>query len=137
MPPEKVPAAVESFARGGGMQVLILSAKLGGFLLFVNFSSAVASTCLQAGISHLIARLLGSRDTFRATAAAYAYGSAAWMLSIIPIISPLAPIYGAVLDIIAMQRLHQLSLLRAIVAVTTGVAIPIFALMCYSCMSSP
>ncbi|MBX9573488.1 MAG: YIP1 family protein [Candidatus Obscuribacterales bacterium] len=129
LPPEKVPGAVAALAKDGGTQVLILSAKLLILFFISNCCTIIASTCLLAGISHGITRLLGGPGSFRATAASYAFASAAWTLSSIPVVNLLAPIYGAVLDIIAMRELHEISRAKAITAVTISALIPLIALI--------
>lgn len=126
IPPEKVPAAIESFARSGGLQVAMISVKLGVFLLVGFFAAIMTSTCLQAVIAHGIARLLGCAGSFRATAAAYSFGSAAWMLSVIPVVNLFAPLYATALSVIGMRHAHQLSLAKAaFVTVASAVAIVI------------
>lgn len=134
IPPDKVPGAVESFARNSELQAGIMSARLGAFLFVGFFGTIVMSTCLQAGIAHGIARLLGCAGTFRATAAAYSFGSAAWMLSVIPIVNVFAPIYGAALDIFGMRHVHQLSSARATLTVVMAAAVPTIAFIVYSSM---
>ncbi len=133
VPPDKVPGAVAAFAKDGNMQVFILSAKLGAFLFVGNFCTIIASTCLLAGIAHAITRLLGSTVGFRATAAAYSFASAAWALSSIPVVNLITPIYGVVLDIIAIRQLHALSRAKAIAAVAIAAVIPVIALTILSC----
>lgn len=123
IPPDKVPAAVESFAKSGGLQVGILSAKLGAFLFVGYFGTIVMSTCLQSGIAHGIARLLGCTGSFRATAATYSFGSAAWMLSVIPLVNVLAPIYGFALDIFGIRSAHQVSGAKATLTVAAATAV--------------
>lgn len=133
LPPDKVPGAVAAFAKDGGIQVLILSAKLGAFFFVGNFCTIIASTCLVAGIAHAITRLLGSTIGFRATATAYSFASAAWMLSSIPVVNLITPIYGVVLDIIAMRQLHSLSRAKAIAAVAIAAVIPGIGLIAFCC----
>lgn len=133
LPPEKVPAAVAAFAKDGSLQVLALSAKLGAIFFIGNFCTIIGSTCAQVGIAHGMARLLGSTASFRATAAAYTFASAAWTLTSIPILNFIAPIYGAVLDVIAMRHLHQLSLGKAITAVAIAAVVPLIVLIFFSC----
>lgn len=135
MSPEKVPAAVANFAKDGGLLVPIISAKLGVLLFAGQFCTIIASTSIHAGVAHGIARLLGSSRTFSFTAAAYAFSSAAWMLSIIPAVNLIAPVYGAVLDVIAMRLVHQLSIAKATVAVILAVVAPAVVCILYSCMT--
>lgn len=134
IPLDKVPAAVESFARNGELQTGMLSAKLGGFLLVGYCGTIVISTCFQAGIAHGISRLFGGAGSFRSTAAAYSFGSAAWMLSFIPILNVIAPIYGAALNFFGMRQLHQLSGAQATFTVVLAAAVPALTfMMCSSC----
>lgn len=133
LPPEKVPGAVAAIAKDGGIQVIILTAKLGVLFFVGNSCTIIASRCLLAGIAHGIIRLLGSTRSFRTTAASYAYASAAWTLSTIPIVNLLSPVYGAVLDVIAMRRLHESTYTRAISAVAIAAVIPVIALILVSC----
>lgn len=132
IPPEKVPGVVESFAKSGGSQVAIFSVKLGVFLFAAYFGTIISSTCLQAGIAHCIARLLGCTGSFRSTAAVYSLGSAAWTLSLIPGVNAFAPIYGAALDIFGMQHGQGLTGAKASLAVAAAAAIPIVAFLLYS-----
>lgn len=134
MPLDKVPAAVESFAKNGELQTGILSAKLGVFLLVGYFGAIVISTCIQAGTAHGIARLFGCAGSFRATAVAYSFSSAAWMLSAIPIVNVFAPIYGAALNFFGMRQVHQLSRSQAVFTVALAAALPAMVfMMCGSC----
>lgn len=129
LPPDKVPGAVAALAKNGSIELLILSAKLGLFFFIANFCTISVSTVLQALIAHGITRLLGSTKSFRATAASYAFADAAWTLSCIPVVNLITPIYGAILDIIAMRHLHQLSLAKAIGAVATAAIIYVIGLI--------
>ncbi len=131
IPPEKVPAAVESFARNGGLQVGIMSARLGAYLFLGYFGTIMMSTFLQAGIAHGIARLLGSAASFRATATAYSYGSAAWMLSVIPFVNVLTPIYGALLNIFGMRQVHRLSGPKAAFTIAMAATVPVIGFIIY------
>jgi hypothetical protein len=136
IPPDKVPGAVESFARNGAVEVGILSAKLGAYLFVGYFGGIMMSTCLQAGIAYGIARLLGGASSFRATVAAYSFGSAAWMLSVVPVVNVFAPIYGAILDIFGVRHVHRLSTAKTVLAVVTAAAIPVIAFIWYSSRSN-
>ncbi|MGD9679888.1 MAG: YIP1 family protein [Candidatus Obscuribacterales bacterium] len=121
--PDKVPGVIESLARNGGLEVRLLSAKIGAFLFVAYFGTVIISTCIQAGVAHGVARLMGSAHSFRATAAAYSFGSAAWMLSVVPVVSVAMPIYCAVLYIFGMQQAHKLSRAKAILAVLVAAAV--------------
>ncbi|MBY0548409.1 MAG: YIP1 family protein [Candidatus Obscuribacterales bacterium] len=129
IPPDKVPGAIESFARNGEFHTIMISVKFGAILLVGYFGTIVISTCLQAGIAHLIARLLGSTGSFRATAAAYSFGSAAWMLSVIPLLNVIAPVYGAALNFYGMRNVHQLSSAQTTLTVGLAVAVPLVTFM--------
>lgn len=130
--PDKVPGAVESFARNGELQAVMISVKLGAFLLAGYFGTIVISTCLQAGIAHGIARWLGRGGSFRATVAAYSFGSAAWMLSVVPLVNVIAPIYGAALNFFGMRHVHKLSSAQAMFTVALAAAVPAITFMLFS-----
>lgn len=132
--PDKVPAAVESFARNAELDAVMISVRLGVFLLVGYFGTIVTSTCLQAGLAHGIARLLGCTGSFRATAAAYSFGSAAWMLSVVPILNVIAPIYGIALNFFGMRQVHELSRTQAMFTVALAATIPTITLMLCSGM---
>ena len=123
--PEKVPAAVESFARNGGVQVALMTVKFASLLFVGFFCVIITSTCLQAGIAHLVARMLGCAFGFRATLAAYSFGGAAWLLCAIPILNLFALIYAIVLNIFAMRQLQQLSFGKAGLAVVVALAVSV------------
>lgn len=125
--PDKVPGAIEALARNGGFEVRMLAARVGAFLFVAYFGSIIAFTFIQAGVAHGVARLMGSVCSFRATAAVYSFGSAAWMLSIVPVVSLAMPIYCAVLCFFGMQHAHQLSRARAILSVAVAAAVPAIA----------
>ncbi|MBX9687130.1 MAG: YIP1 family protein [Candidatus Obscuribacterales bacterium] len=125
IPPEKVPTLLESFARNGGIQVAIMSARFGAFLFLGYFGTITIGTIIQAGIAHGIARLFGSAAGFRVTATIYSYGSAAWMLSVIPIVNLLSSFYAAVLIFFGMRQLHELSGVKAIFALVMAAAVPL------------
>lgn len=129
--PDKVPAAIESLARNGGFEVRLLSAKIGAFLFVGHFCTIFVSTGIQAGVAHGVVRLMGSAHSFRTTAAAYSFGSAAWMLSVVPVVSMAMPIYCAVLYMFGMQHAHQLSRAKAVLTVVVAAAVPLFALVMY------
>lgn len=131
IPPEKVPSAVESFAASGGAQAALLTVKLAAFLFGGFFCTIISSTALQAGIAHLVARLLGCAGVFRATLAAYSLGSAAWLLCAVPVLNLLAPFYAAVLNIFGMRELQQLSALRATLAVMFALAVSTITLVVF------
>lgn len=125
IPPEKVPEAVASYASNGGLQVAMLSARFGAILLLGQFGSIMICTCLQAGFAHAIARLLGSAGSFRATMSAYSFSSAAWMLSVVPIVNLFAPFYCAVLCTSGMRYAHQVSTGKAALATLLAAAIQV------------
>lgn len=131
IPPDQVPAAIESIARRGDLEVCMLSARFGAFLFVAYFGIIVTATCIQAGVAHGVAHLLGSARSFRETAAAYSFGSAAWLLSVVPVLNAVAPIYCAVLCIFGMQHVHQLSRTRATLTVVVAAAVPVIAFLIY------
>lgn len=127
IPLEQVPAAITSFANNGSAQVGLMAIRLGAFLLPACFLAIVMSTFVQAGISHGVARLLGSVASFKATVAAYSFASAAWVLSVVPIVNVIAPLYGAYLNAAGMRSLHGLSTVKAIFAIILAIS---FSIIC-------
>lgn len=136
IPPEKVPAALESFARNGDLQVATTSIRLAAFLFVAYLGCIFTGTFVQAGIAHGVARLLGSRASFRATVCVYSLGSAAYLLSIIPLVSFCAPFYAAVLIALGLRSAHNLSIPKATLATITAWGLPILCLMIFAFQSN-
>ncbi len=130
--PDKVPAAIESIARNGELQVAMISARVGAFIFLGYFATIMMSTCIQSVIAHGFARLLGCAGGFRATAAVYSFAGAAWLLSVIPIVNLFTPVYGAVLNAFGIRHVHQLSSARASFAIALSIAVPVIGCILFS-----
>jgi hypothetical protein len=84
----------------------------------------IVSTFVLAGVTHIIAILLGGKKDFSLTYKAVAYASTpSLLLGWIPFIGILANLYSLFLVIIGISKLHQVTLVRAFVIVIMPVII--------------
>lgn len=127
IPLERVPTELASFANNSWLQALLMSVRLAAHILPRCFLAIVLSTFLQAGISHGVARILGSKGSFSATVTAYCLGSAVWLISVVPILNIIFPLYGAYLNVAGMRSLHGLSTAKAVFAIILAIS---FSIIC-------
>lgn len=135
IPPETVPQAVAAMAKNGGAGVSVFAAKLGAVLFAGNFVVIVLGTTVQTGIAHVVTRLLGGSGSFRATASAYCLGSVAFVLTVVPLVNLITPLYAGLLYMFGVRQWHQLSTPKATVVVFTAASVPLIALLSWGSVS--
>jgi hypothetical protein len=104
-----------------------LSGGIGISLSIFIYVFLIVSTFVLAGVTHIIAILLGGKKDFSLTYKAVAYASTpSLLLGWIPFIGILANLYSLFLVIIGISKLHQVNLLRAfIIAISPAIILTI------------
>jgi hypothetical protein len=136
IPPEQVPAAIAEFSKGGGTQILALTAKLGLFIFLSLFMLTFIGTAALGSIAYAGARALGGKGSAADTASACAYGSAAWLLTLVPVVNAFAPIYTATLGFVGIKSVHKLSTIKALAVVAFAALVPTIAIVIYCTLTS-
>jgi hypothetical protein len=100
-----------------------LSGGIGISLPIFIYIFLIVSTFVLAGVTHIIAILLGGKKDFSLTYKAVAYASTpSLLLGWIPFIGILANLYSLFLVIIGISKLHKVTLLRAfIIAISPAI----------------
>lgn len=111
-------AGVLSGGIGIGLLWLIAISVYAGILLFV-----IPMLFVYTGLYHLFVKLFDGKGSFEDTFKALAYAASPLLLGFLIFFNYLLAIYSVILMVIGIQRLHKLSLGRAVAAVLIPIGI--------------